>query len=150
MLYVPSVKMNILSVDQLTAKGCNINIKSGECIVRKNNEVVIFAETKSRFYLCVKHKSEVVDKIKNVVSLVNTSFNKRPKVFRSDRGKEYMNNEVTTFFEREGIQIQYTARYYPCFAEAKLYKEMWGEAVSTANYLQIFNKIPDLSLANFW
>lgn len=117
------------------------------------------------------------EKVKNYVSLIKTKFGKKPKLFRSDRGKEYVNKEIIEFLEKEGIEMQFTAGYSPeqngvaerknrsliemvrcMLVEAKLPSNLWGEAVSTANYLQnriltratgvtpyerMFNKIPN-------
>ena len=105
------------------------------------------------------HKSDVNKGIKEYVALVKNKFNKKPKVIRSDRGREYVNAELTNYLKTEGIQIQLTA---PCtpqqngIAERKnryliemtrcmlidsgFEKKYWGEAVLTANYIQ--NRLP--------
>jgi transposase InsO family protein len=103
----------------------------------------------------LKNKSEVPDKIKEYVKLVQTKFNKTPKVIRSDRGGEYVNETLTQFFKNEGITPQFTVPYTPqqngvaerknryltemtraMLIDSKLPNKYWGEAVNTANYLQ--------------
>jgi hypothetical protein len=103
----------------------------------------------------LKNKSEVPEKIKEYVKLVQTKFSKTPKVIRSDRGGEYVNEVLTRFFKNEGITPQFTVPYTPqqngvaerknryltemtrsMLIDSKLPNKYWGEAISTANYLQ--------------
>jgi transposase InsO family protein len=103
----------------------------------------------------LKNKSEVPDRIKEYVRLVQTKFKKSPNVIRSDRGGEYVNENLTKFFKKEGITPQFTVPYTPqqngvaerknrylvemartMLIDSKLPTKYWGEAVNTANYLQ--------------
>ena len=51
----------------------------------------------------LKKKSDVAAKIKEYVKFVQTEFNRTPKVIRSDRGGEYVNEELRQFLQSEGI-----------------------------------------------
>jgi len=105
----------------------------------------------------LKNKSEVrpTDKIKGYVKLVQTKFKRTPKVIRSDRGGEYVNENLHNFFKSEGIISQFTVPYTPqqngvterknrylvemtksMLIDSKLLNKYWGEAISTAKYLQ--------------
>ena len=103
----------------------------------------------------LKNKSEVPDRIKQYVKFVQTKFKKTPKVIRSDRGGEYVNEALTRFFRSEGITPQLTVPYTPqqngvaerknryltemtrsMLIDAQLPNKYWGEAMNTANYLQ--------------
>lgn len=109
-------------------------------------------------YLLQK-KSEAVDRLIEYVRYVETLFNRKPKVVRSDGGGEYVNERLQNFFKSEGIKCQYTTAYTPqqngvaerrnrylqemattMLLDAKLEKKYWGEAVVTAAYLQ--NRLP--------
>ncbi|KAK2580008.1 hypothetical protein KPH14_010773 [Odynerus spinipes] len=100
-------------------------------------------------------KSEVTDKIVEFIELMKTKFNRKPKCFRSDRGKEYINDRLIGVLKTEGIEMQHTAAYTPeqngvaerknrslmemgrcLLIEANLPNKYWAEAVNTANYLQ--------------
>jgi hypothetical protein len=103
----------------------------------------------------LKNKSEVQTKIKEYVKFVQTKFKRTPKVIRSDRGGEYTSHELTQFLRAEGIKAQLTVPYTPqqngcserknrylvemarsMLIDSKLSTKYWGEAVTTANYLQ--------------
>lgn len=103
----------------------------------------------------LKNKSDVAAKIKEYVKFVQTKFERTPKVIRSDRGGEYVNEELKKFLQSEGIKAQLTAPFTPqqngcserknrylvemtrsMLIDSKLPNKYWGEAVNTANYLQ--------------
>lgn len=103
----------------------------------------------------LKRKSEVAEKIVEYVALVKTLFGRKPKAVRSDQGGEYVGNKLRAFYRREGIQVQYTARYSPqqngvaerknrylvemvrCLLfDANLHQCYWAEALNTAVHLQ--------------
>ncbi|KAG5874041.1 hypothetical protein JTB14_021769 [Gonioctena quinquepunctata] len=123
--------------------------------------ILTFIDDFSRYstiYL-LSRRSEVFDKLREYVRLVQNKFNKKPKLSRSDRGGEYINSEVTNFLESEGIELQLTAPYSSqqngvaerknryltemvicMLIGASLSNTYWGEAVMTANYLE--NLVP--------
>lgn len=97
--------------------------------------------------------------IKNYVELTKTQHGNKPKIIRSDRGKEYVNKYLQDYLRTEGIKIQLTAPYSPqqngvaerknrsliemsrcMLIDAGLDNKYWGEAVAMATFLQ--NRIP--------
>ncbi|KAG5877831.1 hypothetical protein JTB14_018067 [Gonioctena quinquepunctata] len=95
--------------------------------------------------------------------MVKTQFGRNPKVVRSDRGGEYVNENVQSFLKKEGIGMQYTIpfcpqqngaaerknRYLMELARCMLFDEQlpnrfWGEAIVNSNYLQ--NRLPSRSI----
>lgn len=123
--------------------------------------VLTFIDDHTKFsvvYL-LQNKSDVFSKLKQYIQLVQTMFNRRPKIIRSDRGGEYTGNQVMKYLNDNGIQIQYTTAYSPqqngvaerknrtliemarcMIIESKLDNRFWGEAVMMANYIQ--NRLP--------
>lgn len=118
---------------------------------------VTFIDDFSRYcviYL-LRNKSDVSEKLKEYFHFVKTKFNKVPKILRSDRGGEYLGDNVKSFLKSMGTQQQFTAPYTPqqngvaerrnrylvemvrcMIADANLSCKLWGEAVLTANYIQ--------------
>ncbi|GIL95867.1 hypothetical protein Vretimale_1808 [Volvox reticuliferus] len=94
----------------------------------------------------------------NVILMINTlerASGHLVKEVRSDRGTEFINAELMAFFSSKGIVHGTTAGYNPeqngaaerlnrtllekaraMLVESKLPKQLWGEAVSTANTLR--------------
>lgn len=112
----------------------------------------------STIYL-MSHKNETAKHIKEFIEMTKTQFQKKPKIIRSDRGTEYVNEDLKKYLKQEGIRVQYTAPYSPqqngvaerknrsllemarcMLLDANLDKKYWGEAINTANYLQ--NRLP--------
>lgn len=116
----------------------------------------------------IRSKDEVLEKLREFVKLMQNKFHKKPKVLRSDRGKEYVNKAVKDFLKKEGIEMQLTAPYSSqqngvaerknryliemtrcLLIDANLPNTYWGEAIITANFLENLsptkgngNKIP--------
>lgn len=107
-----------------------------------------------RFLFFIKAKSEVTSKVKSFVELVQKQTNHKLLKFRSDRGTEYMNSELQTYFAEKGIIYQCTVAYTPehngsverenrTIVEAlrtmlharRLNKSLWAEAANTAVYV---------------
>ena len=103
----------------------------------------------------MKFKNEATPLIKQFIELTKTQFNKKPKIIRSDQGREYANDDLKDYLRKEGIRMQYTVAYTPqqngvaerknrtlcemarcMLIDADMHKRYWGEAVMTANYLQ--------------
>ena len=103
----------------------------------------------------MQYKSEAPKLIKQFVEMTKTQLGKKPKVIRSDRGREYVNDELQQYLKAEGIRMQYTTAYSPqqngvaerknrsliemarcMLLDADLDKKYWAEAANTANYLQ--------------
>ncbi|XP_051163516.1 uncharacterized protein LOC127282958 [Leptopilina boulardi] len=107
----------------------------------------------------MEHKNEAGNIIKQFVEMVKTQFNKTPKCIRSDRGKEYVNQDLQNYLKNKGVKLQYTVSYSPqqngvaerknrsllemarcMMLDANLEKKYWAETVNTANFLQ--NRLP--------
>lgn len=104
-------------------------------------------------------KSQASSIIKNYVPQCKTQFNEIPRAFRSDRGGEYLSNELKNYFNSQGIKQQLTAPYSPqqngvaerknrylleatrtMMIQANLDEKYSGETVMIAGYLQ--NRLP--------
>lgn len=123
--------------------------------------IINFVDDYSRhcqLFLLAK-KSEASTVITNYVENCITQFNQVPKIFRSDRGGEYLSHQVSDYLETRGIERQLTAPYSPqqngvaerknrylleatriMLIEAELPKKYWGKTVITVCYLQ--NRLP--------
>lgn len=112
----------------------------------------------------LQHKSEAARKIQEFVEEMKTQFGKKPKIIRSDRGGEYTSKALTDYYEKEGIKAQFAVPYNPqqngvaerknrslvemtrcMLTDADLDKKLWGEALTTANYLQ--NILPSFAVS---
>jgi transposase InsO family protein len=108
----------------------------------------------------IREKSEVAQVTINFIESLKTQFGRKPKVFRTDRGTEYLNATLQDYLKKEGIRPQCTVGYAPeqngiaerknrtlmegartMLVESGLPKSFWAEAVNTANY--VFNRIAD-------
>lgn len=81
----------------------------------KKRYILTIIDNYSRFtkiYL-LERKDQVYEYIKDFIEIVKTQFSKKPKIIRSDRGKEYVNNQLQDYLRREGIKSQFTATYSP-------------------------------------
>lgn len=111
------------------------------------------------FIFPLKKKSEVVTEFKKFKSLVENQCERKIKVFRTDNGKEYVNNGLGDFLAKNGIKHEKTAPYTPeqngvaerinrsivervrcMLVDAGLNKKFWAEAAVTTGYL--LNRIP--------
>lgn len=61
----------------------------------------------------LRQKSDAAGCIQRFVAHVKNRFGRAPCVIRSDGGGEYVNHELKQFYEKEGIQAQFTAAYSP-------------------------------------
>jgi transposase InsO family protein len=87
--------------------------------------------------------------------MVSNLFECKPKILRTDNGKEYVNEELKQYLKKEVITHQFTVPYTPqqnsaaerknrsliemakcMLLDANLHNRFWGEAVCTAAYLQ--------------
>ena len=117
---------------------------------------VTFIDIHSRYcqLFFLKNKSEVCDRFKQYVEQVKTSFGKKPKVLRCDRGGEYTGNALQDYLKQEGIKFECTVGYASeqngiaerknrslmeaartMLFDAGMPKCWWVEAVNTANYV---------------
>ena len=106
----------------------------------------------------LREKSDVTNETIEYIERMKTQLGRKPKIFRSDRGGEYLNNKLQSYFRQEGIKFQCTVGFAPeqngiaerknrtlveaartMISESGLSKIFWAEAVNTANY--VFNRI---------
>ncbi|KAJ0558902.1 putative RNA-directed DNA polymerase [Helianthus annuus] len=107
----------------------------------------------------LSNKTEVFENLKNFYELVVTQFKKRIKVFRSDNGTEFVNNQMSMFCKSKGILHQTSCSYTPQqngvverkhrhllnTARALMFQgglplRYWSDCVLTAVYL--INRLP--------
>lgn len=112
----------------------------------------------------LKNKLDITLVFKKYKDEVENELEKKIKVLRSDNGKEYSNKVFSDFLAASGIKHQTSTPYTPeqnglaermnrtlvehakCMLfEAKLHKQFWAEAVTTAAYL--INRSPSRVLA---
>ncbi|KMQ87747.1 retrovirus-related pol polyprotein from transposon tnt 1-94 [Lasius niger] len=119
----------------------------------------------------LQSKSETVSQIKNYVEKMKTKFGKKPKIIRSDNGREFANKVLCDYFDQEGIQVQYSTPYSPqqngvaerknralgeaarcMLIDANMANKFWAEAINTATYLQniLPTKIHDKTSYELW
>ena len=123
----------------------------------------------------LKQKSEVLEKFKNFVQMVEKSMGERKiknlciwnnvKAMRSDSGGEYSSAEFTEFCATKGISHQFTNPYSPeqngvaerfnrtliesvrsMILHANVPLNLWAEAVNTSVY--VHNRSPTVALDN--
>lgn len=114
--------------------------------------------TDFRVICFMQNKSDVFEKFKIFEAAVRNRFGRSIKVLRTDRGREYVNNEMKRYLEEKGIEHEVTAPFTPeqngkaerdnrtivecarTLLHAKnLPKIMWAEATAYAVY--ILNRI---------
>ena len=60
----------------------------------------------------LKGKNEMSPKVKQYLTYLRTQ-GKQPRAIRIDRGKEFLNEDLKTWYQNEGIEIQATAGHSP-------------------------------------
>ena len=115
--------------------------------------------TRVSWVYLLKNKSEVMSVFPIFHQMIQTQFNAKIQVVRSDNGKEYLNYGLGTFFQQEGIIHQTSCPHTPqqngiaerknrhlldvarslCFA-MHVPKRFWGDAIHTAVFL--INRMP--------
>lgn len=112
-----------------------------------------------RYIFLLRQKFQVTKVIKNFIQFCHTQFNRKPKVFRSDLGGEYVNSELKDYLQHHGIHFQHTTPYTPeqngiaehknryiveairaMFIDARLPNKYKGDAAAIVVYIQ--NRIP--------
>lgn len=69
--------------------------------------------SKFRYVYFMKNKSEVFEKFKAFVALIKKDGGHDVKIFRSDNGLEFVNENMRKFMEQCGIRHQRTVPYTP-------------------------------------
>lgn len=101
----------------------------------------------------LREKSEAAEITIQYIEKMKNQIGKKPKVFRSDRGTEYLNGKLQEYLKKEGIKFQCTVGYAPeqngvaermnrtlveavrtMLIESSLPKSLWAEATMTACY----------------
>lgn len=147
----------------------------------KSKYIATFLDDYSDYSAVVllKQKSDTHQAVKNMFNLLETQTGRKIKAARSDNGGEYVSTGLSDYFKEKGINHQKTMPYSPqsngkaerlnrtlmekaraMLSEANLPESLWGEAITTANYLRnrsptansdktpwerMFGKKPDLS-----
>jgi transposase InsO family protein len=107
----------------------------------------------------LKKKSDVAAVTKGVLARLELQTGKKVKAVQTDRGGEYVNEEMTTLLSKRGIAHRKTVRYSPdqngsaerlnrdlqengraMLEDLGLGEELWAEAMVTANYT--CNRLP--------
>lgn len=150
------VSTNVLDIVHSDVCGPMPKVTPGGC---RYYVTMIDDHSRFTFVYFLKRKSEVEEKIRGFVRMVETQVGRKPRAIRSDQGGEYSSKTLRQFYVDEGIQPQYTAAYSPqqngiserknrslcemarcMLLEAGLDQKYWAEAVNTACYLQ--NRLP--------
>ncbi|KAL0386675.1 UNVERIFIED_CONTAM: Copia protein [Sesamum latifolium] len=111
----------------------------------------------------LSHRSEALDCFKRFLAEVENQREVNLKVFRTDRGREYLSEQFKQICEDKGIIRQLTIPYTPqqngvaerrnrtllemarsMMAQANLPISFWGDAILTAAY--ILNRVPSKSI----
>ena len=110
----------------------------------------------------LKNKSEVFEKWVEFSERMQTLFNKRVKVLRSDNGGEYISGQLSEYLKAHGTKQEFTCPYTPqqnglaerknrtlsemakcMILDAGMNNKFWAEAINTENY--ILNRLPNKS-----
>ena len=121
--------------------------------------------SRKSFVYFLKTKDEALQKFEDFKVLVENQTSRSIKILRSDNGGEYISNKFHSFLKRHGIQHQLTVPRTPeqngvserlnktlvekartMLIDAELSKDLWAEAVNTANYLK--NRSPTKAVRN--
>ncbi|KAK9108126.1 hypothetical protein Syun_024137 [Stephania yunnanensis] len=128
---------------------------------------ITFIDDYTRFgyvYL-ISHKSEALECFKKYINLVENQLDKKIKMLRTDRGREYLSDQFKQLCDEKGIDRQLTIPYTPqqngvaerrnrtllemvrsMMAQANLPITFWGDALLTATY--ILNRVPSKSVSS--
>lgn len=101
----------------------------------------------------IKHKSDVLEKLKEFNNIIKNKFGHSIKILRADNGTEYTNYQIKNYLKLRGIIMQNTAPYTPeqngkaerenrtivesartMLQARNLPVKLWAEAVNTAVY----------------
>ena len=79
------------------------------------NYYIIFVDDYSRFtwMFLLKHKTEVLSVFKHFKSMVETQFNSKLKVLRTDNGSKYINTDFRSFCSTSSILHQSSCPHTP-------------------------------------
>ena len=102
----------------------------------------------------IKKKYEVCEKFTDLKALIENASGQKIKILRSDKGGEYVNNDLLHICSQSGIQVQHSVPYTPqqngiaernnrslkemttCMLESKkLAANLWDESTHAAAYI---------------
>ena len=115
----------------------------------------------------MQHKSNSFEKFKEYRAEVENQLGKTIKTLRSNRGREYLDNDFKEFLVEHGMVSQLTTPRTPqqngvaerrnrtlldimrsMFSYSSLPNSFWGYALQTAMY--ILNVVPSKSVSKMW
>lgn len=119
--------------------------------------------TRMTWVYFLKQKSDVCSRFIDFFNLVKNQFQSTIQILRSDNGGEYVNHELQTFLQKNGVIHQTTCPYTPqqngvaerknrhiletsraLLIESRVPSVFWFEAVASAVYL--LNRLPTRAL----
>ena len=82
--------------------------------INKNQYYILFVDDATRYVTVrfLKKKTEAVEHVKYYMQNLKT-HSKPPKTIKIDRGKEFLNEQLKTWLDENGLDIQATAPYSP-------------------------------------
>ena len=82
--------------------------------INKNQYYILFVDDATRYVTVrfLKKKTEAVEHVKYYMQNLKT-HSKPPKAIKIDRGKEFLNDQLKTWLDENGLDIQATAPYSP-------------------------------------
>ncbi|WCJ29450.1 Retrovirus-related Pol polyprotein from transposon TNT 1-94 [Euphorbia peplus] len=111
------------------------------------------------------HKSEALGCFRKFMNLVENQLDRKIKVLRTDRGREYLSEEFKTLCDERGIEHQLSIPYTPqqngvaerrnrtlldmvrsMMAQASLPISYWGDVLLTATY--VLNRVPSKTVTS--
>lgn len=126
------------------------------CSVRANNYFLMVVDDNSRYIWLIPlaTKAEAKERIIELIQNLERQYELNVKRVRTDRGGEFVNNELKRFFVENGIEHETSAPYTPqqngraeranrtiltvmrtIMSESGVPKELWDYAAQTATYL---------------
>eukprot|EP00253_Pinus_taeda_P004698 PITA_04698 len=121
-MYVDGLKHNMLSVSQMCDQGNEVVFRSNGCVVRELDigKTVIKDISIPENTICkpcqiglLKHKDEAFENFQAFKALVETESDRKIKCLRSDRGGEFILDELFDFCEQHGIEREFSTTRTP-------------------------------------
>lgn len=141
--------------DLFVSDVCEMPVISSSFGKSKYFMTIIDARSDFTFVYYIAHKSDVADIVIEHIEMIKTTFGRKCKTLRSDRGTEYLSKKLQIYLRKQGIRFESTVGYAPAqngiaerknrtlvesartmLIDAKLPKHLWAEAISNANYTQ--------------
>lgn len=136
-----------LDVVHISLSDLMVNTPSG------NKHYLTFVDefTGMTFVYFLQKKSDVCFKMMDFIDFCKTKCGEMPKVILQDGGKEFMDTDLQRVLNNEGISVSFSpphsavaqkkSRYLKKITEcmlidSRLDRKYWGEAISTATYIQ--------------